>query len=72
MFDPELKPAICDSCDKEIASGLIAIICKDRRYAFAYSPQFAAIGPIIEVSPEVMDKVEEEAKKQKPPTEGEN
>lgn len=59
----DLKPAVCEVCQKELDSGRIAIIVPNTtRHAFVYSFTLAGHGPIIEVSPEVFDQLEAEAK----------
>lgn len=63
LVDPELRPMPCASCKKELDDGKIAVICPiDKRYAFIADEELKSHGPVIEVSKEVMDAVEERAK----------
>lgn len=59
----QMMPSFCDECQAELDSGRIAIIVpQTTRHCFVYSFTLAGKGPIIEVSPEVFDKLEAEAK----------
>lgn len=69
MLSPDLIPKPCPDCAKQLDEGMIAITCVDGRFAFVYSAHLAGEEQIQQVSPEVMDKVQEKFKQdQQPPS----
>jgi len=60
----DLMPAVCTACQAEVDSGRICLASPDKRIAWVYSKVLAEGPQYLEISNELMDKVEARAKEQ--------